>query len=63
MLLAVEDYASMCEALGPLDFESFCQGYAEYEAWFDGRDTGSLEVSGVQCRAQGDFGDRDSYAA
>jgi hypothetical protein len=28
----------MCELVGPLDFETFCAGYACYEEWATTRD-------------------------
>lgn len=33
MPTVLADYRSMCELVGPLDFETFCAGYACYEEW------------------------------
>jgi len=37
-IAVIADYLSMCKLLGPLDFETFCDGYAHYSEWKAARD-------------------------
>ena len=37
-IAVVADYLSMCRLLGPLDFDAFCDGYAQYGDWKAARD-------------------------
>lgn len=54
------DYRIMYETLGPLDFATFCEGYAAQTAWYEAREAHDrVEVR----RLRRETANLDSHAA
>jgi hypothetical protein len=48
--VVIADYRAMCALLGPLEWEAFGAGYAEYGAWRAARESRGSSSLPVECR-------------